>query len=111
MYPKHAEDFYGWAMANASLLKQGKYQEVDMESIIEELEDMGISNEHQLINCLSQLIFHLLKWEHQPDFRGRSWHGSIKEQRKRTKILIKKILALKVKSMMLLLTHMMSPFL
>jgi hypothetical protein len=30
MHPKHDEDFYGWAMANASLLKQGKYQEVDM---------------------------------------------------------------------------------
>ena len=30
MHPKYDEDFYGWAMANASLLKQGKYQEVDM---------------------------------------------------------------------------------
>jgi hypothetical protein len=38
VYPKHDEDFYGWAMANASLLKQGKMKEVDMEHIIEELE-------------------------------------------------------------------------
>jgi hypothetical protein len=97
MHPKHDEDFYGWAMANASLLKQGKYQEVDMEHIIEELEEMGGSNETQLINRLAQLIFHLLKWEYQPDFRGRSWHGSIKEQRKRTRILIKKNPSLKSK--------------
>ena len=97
MHPKHDEDFYGWAMANASLLKQGKYQEVDMDKIIEELEEMGGSNENQLINRLAQLIFHLLKWEYQPDFRGRSWHGSIKEQRKRTRILIKKNPSLKSK--------------
>lgn len=97
MYPKHAEDFYGWAMASASLLRQGKYQEVDMESVIEELEDMGISNEHQLINRLSQLIFHLLKWELQPDFRGRSWLGSINEQRYRLRRLLKKNPSLKPK--------------
>ena len=80
-YPKHDEDFYGWAMATAALLKQKNYQEADMDSIIEELEDMGISNKHAFKNRLAQLIFHLLKWQYQPDFRGRSWGGTIKEQR------------------------------
>jgi hypothetical protein len=36
-----------------------------------------------LVNRLAVLIAHLLKWEFQPDFRGRSWHGTIKEQRLR----------------------------
>lgn len=90
MYPKHDEDFYGWAMANASLLKQGKIGEADMEYIIEELEEMVSSNECQLINRLAILISHLLKWQLQPDFRGRSWSGTIKEQRHRIKRLIKK---------------------
>ena len=97
MLPKYEEDFYGWAMANAALLKQGKYQEADMDNIVEELEEMGGSNENQLINRLSQLIFHLLKWQFQPDFRGRSWLGTIEEQRKRTRILIKKNPSLKRK--------------
>ncbi len=34
-----------------------------MEHIIEELEEMGLSNENQLINRLSVLVAHLLKWK------------------------------------------------
>lgn len=89
MRPKYEDDFYGWAMTNALLLKQGKFSEADMENIIEEMESMGRSEKGQLINRLSVLIAHLLKWQFQPDFRGRSWHGTIKEQRKRVKILLK----------------------
>lgn len=97
MHPKYEEDFYGWAMKNASLLKQGKFNEADMENIIEEMESMGRSEKSQLINRFSILIAHLLKWQFQPDFRGRSWHGTIKEQRKRAKILLKENPSLKNK--------------
>lgn len=97
MRPKYEEDFYGWAMMNASLLKQGKFNEADMENIIEEMESMGRSEKSQLINRFSVLIAHLLKWQFQPDFRGRSWHGTIKEQRKRAKILLKENPSLKSK--------------
>ena len=89
MRPKYENDFYGWIMTNALLLKQGKFNEADMENIIEEMESMGRSEKSQLINRFSVLIAHLLKWQFQPDFRGRSWHGTIKEQRKRAKILLK----------------------
>jgi len=97
MIPKHDEDFYGWAMANAALLKQRKYQEADMDMIIEELEEMGGSNENQLINRLGVLIAHLLKWQFQPELRGRSWEGTIEEQRHKIKRLIKKNPSLKTK--------------
>lgn len=97
MYPKHEDDFYGWVMQNASLLKQGKFSEADMENIIEEMEAMGRSEKSQLVNRFSILIAHLLKWQFQPDFRGRSWHGTIKEQRKRAKILLKENPSLKSK--------------
>ena len=97
MIPKHDEDFYGWAVHTAQLLKDKKMNDVDFDSIIEELEEMGISNEHQLINRLSILIAHLLKWQYQPDFRGRSWSGTIKEQRNKINRLIKKNPSLKSK--------------
>ena len=97
MHPKYDEDFYGWAMKNASLLKQGKFSEADMENIIEEMEAMGRSEKSQLVNRFSVLIAHLLKWQLQPDFRGRSWHGTIKEQRRRAKILLKENPSLKNK--------------
>jgi len=97
MIPKHDEDFYGWAMANATLLKQGKYKEADMDMIIEELEEMGGSNENQLINRLGVLIAHLLKWQFQSELRGRSWEGTIEEQRHKIKRLVKKNPSLKTK--------------
>lgn len=97
MQPRYEEDFYGWAMANASLLKQGKIKEADMDHIIEELEEMGRSEKAQLINRLSVLIAHLLKWQFQPDFRGRSWSGTIEEQRHKIGRLIKENPSLKPK--------------
>ena len=97
MQSKYEEDFYNWAMTNASLLKQRKFNEADMENIIEEIEAMGRSEKNQLVNRFSILIAHLLKWQFQPDFRGRSWHGTIKEQRKRIKMLLKDNPSLKSK--------------
>lgn len=94
---KYENDFYGWAMQNIQLLKQGNYQEADIEHIIEELEEMGTSHENQLINRLAVLIAHLLKWQFQPDFRGRSWEGTIEEQRRKIDRIIKKNPSLKPK--------------
>src|SRR5476649_311653 len=81
MYPNHQKDVYGWTIHTVKLLRDKKMNEVDFDGIIEELEEMGISNKHAFKNRLAQLIFHLLKWQFQPDFRGRSWEGTIEEQR------------------------------
>lgn len=95
MYPSYEEDFYGWAVHTAQLLKDRKMSEVDLDNIIEEIEALGRSERHQLINRLAVLIFHLLKWQFQPDFRGRSWHGTIKEQRLRIKKIMEENPSLK----------------
>lgn len=89
MHPKHDEDFYGWAMAEANLLRQRRLGDLDFDNLIEELENMGASERRALVSRMAQLIFHLLKWQFQPDFRGRSWRASIKEQRKKTKGILK----------------------
>jgi hypothetical protein len=97
-HPKHDEDFYGWAINTASLLKQKKYHEVDMLTVIQELQEMGASNKHELKNRLAQLIFHLLKWQLQPDFREiskRSWQNSIMEQRYQIKDILEESPSLK----------------
>jgi hypothetical protein len=80
-YPKHDEDFYGWAMATANLLKTKQYSEVDMDSVIEELESMGISQKQALRIFLKELLLHLLKWQYQPALRSTSWKISIIKQR------------------------------
>ena len=85
MYPKYEEDFYGWAMANAQLLKERKVSEIDFDNLIEEIESMGRSNFDQLINRFAVLIAHLLKWQYQPNLKGHSWLYTIREQRSRIK--------------------------
>jgi hypothetical protein len=89
MYPKHDEDVYGWAVHTAELLRNNKMDELDFGNIIEEMEALGRSEKHELINRFSLVMSHLLKWQYQPTMRGHSWVYSIKEQRKQSKIHLK----------------------
>lgn len=75
------EDYYAWTQEMVEKLRQGKLAEVNMEALIEEIEEMGRSERHELRNRLSVLLAHLLKWQYQPERRGRSWTTTIKEQR------------------------------
>jgi hypothetical protein len=79
-------DYYAWALEQARKLRQG--EPVDAGNIAGELEDLGRSQRQQLVNRLAVLIAHLLKWEHQPALRSRSWTGTIREQQKRIQRLL-----------------------
>ncbi|KAA0574566.1 DUF29 domain-containing protein [Azospirillum sp. B21] len=74
-------DFYAWANEQAALLRAGKLSAADIEHIAEEIESMGRSEKRELVNRLSVLLLHLLKWQFQPDRRGRSWTSTIRVQR------------------------------
>jgi hypothetical protein len=67
------KDFYAWLMKNADLLRQHKFNEVDIEHVAEELESMGKSEKRELTSRLTVLLAHLLKWKFQPALRSRSW--------------------------------------
>ena len=86
MYPNHDKDVYGWAVHTAQLLKDKKMSEVDFDSIVEEMEALGRSEKHELINRLSLVLSHLLKWKFQPNMRGHSWVYTIREQREQAEI-------------------------
>ena len=83
------QDFYAWAMHNSELLREKKLSEIDIENIAEEIESMGKRERRNLINRLAILIAHLLKWQFQPDRRGKSWKCTIKEQRIKIRNLLK----------------------
>lgn len=80
-------DFYAWALHNAQLLREGKFSELDVEHLIEELEDMG-NNKQELASRFIILIAHLLKWAYQPSRRSSSWERSIDEQRSQIDLLL-----------------------
>jgi hypothetical protein len=68
---------------HAGLLRAGRLSEADIENIAEEIESMGRSEKRELVNRLTVLMIHLLKWQAQPAFRGNSWRLTIVEQRRR----------------------------
>lgn len=74
-------DFHAWTQEQAGFLKVGNWADVDFEHLIEEIESMGASERKELVNRLEVLLIHLLKWQFQPERRGRSWQLSIIEQR------------------------------
>lgn len=74
-------DFYAWANEQAALLRAGKLAAADIEHIAEEIESMGKTEKRELVNRLSVLLLHLLKWQYLPGRRGASWEATITVQR------------------------------
>lgn len=74
-------DFNSWIQEHISLLKAGRFNEIDNVHLIEELEDMAKKNKSELISHLVILIAHLLKWQYQPNYQSNSWRSTIDEQR------------------------------
>jgi hypothetical protein len=77
----HSADFFGWIMQQTELLRAGRLTEIDREHLAEEIEDMGRSLQRELVNRLTVLLLHLLKWQFQPGYQGNSWRYTIEEQR------------------------------
>ena len=77
------QDLYTWAQEQATLLRERRFDQIDLDHIVEEIEDMGRSERRALESRLETLLMHLLKWVYQPAYRGRSWRLTITEQRKR----------------------------
>lgn len=74
-------DFYSWSIEQARLLRAGRFEAVDRENVAEEIESLGREQFNKLESAFRVLLLHMLKWDHQPDLRARSWALSIKEQR------------------------------
>ncbi|MDJ0730546.1 MAG: DUF29 domain-containing protein [Crocosphaera sp.] len=77
------KDYCLWLEETVQLLREGKLTELDVNHLIEEIEDMGISQKNALESNLIVLLMHLLKWKYQSDKQSGSWRRSIREHRRR----------------------------
>lgn len=75
------EDFARWAFEQAAALREGYVTGLDIENIAEELETLGRGEFGTLRSALAVLVMHMLKWDHQPQRRSRSWANTIRVQR------------------------------
>ncbi|BBF93224.1 DUF29 domain-containing protein [Blastochloris tepida] len=79
---RYEDDTYSWAFEQAALLRAGRWSELDIGHLADEIEDVGKSEARELESALRLVLMHLLKWDHQPEKRTRSWTLSIAVHRK-----------------------------
>jgi hypothetical protein len=80
-FNQYEQDFYAWSLEQAELLRLGKWEALDIENLVDEILSLGKQQKQELRNRLGILIGHLLKWDYQPELRGKSWQATIREQR------------------------------
>lgn len=90
-------DIVAWANEQAALLRAGKFSELDIEHIADEVEDVGKSEQRELASRMVVLLGDLLKWHFQPERRGKSWQGTIREQRRATALHLEDVPSLNTK--------------
>jgi Domain of unknown function DUF29 len=74
-------DFYSWSQEQGRLVREGRWNEVDRENVAEEIESLGREQFNKLESAIRVILVHMLKWDHQPKKRSRSWAVSIATQR------------------------------
>ena len=77
------QDFYAWSRQQAALLRDGRFAELDLAHLIEEVDDLGGALKRSVRSRIGTIIEHLLKLEHSPpqDPRG-GWYDTIIAQRR-----------------------------
>jgi hypothetical protein len=88
-------DVIAWANRQAQLLRAGRFDELDIEHIAEEIEDVGKSEQRELASRLAVLLAHLIKWHHQPERRGKSRQHTIRNQRRGIELRLRRTPSLK----------------
>ena len=77
----HDLDETAWLEAMADLAREGRGDELDLPNLAEYLADMALRDRREVESRLVVLMAQLLKWEHQPERRSRSWRCTVIEQR------------------------------
>lgn len=78
----YAHDILAWANEQAAFLRAGQWDRLDIDHLADEIEDVGKSEQRELMSRVAVLLAHLLKWQVQPQFRGRSGQRTIRDQRR-----------------------------
>lgn len=86
--PGHEADLVLWFEKQAAHLRAKKFERLDLENLIEELEAMAGRDRRELHSRIEVLLMHLLKCAFQPESKSASWIGTIGEQRSQIEKLL-----------------------
>lgn len=87
---QYETDFVAWAAQQAELLKQGRFSELDVTNLMDEVEELGRSEKRALRSQLIRVIKHLLKLNYQSNafYYLNSWRSSVAEGRTQLKLIL-----------------------
>lgn len=69
MHQTYTADFNRWVSHTVQLLREHRWQDIDLKQLIEEVEDLGKCERRGVVSQLIRLLLHLLKWHYQPERR------------------------------------------
>ncbi len=95
MTTRYETDIVAWANEQASFIRNGQFDMLDLEHLAQEIEDVGKSEQRELASRMAVLLMHLLKWQFQPERHSASWQRTIKEQRRGIAIALRETPSLK----------------
>ena len=77
-------DFYVWAQNQAELLREQRFDELDLANLIEEVEDLAGAMRRSVRNRMITIMVHLLKLQYSPATDPRlGWRETVRTQRTR----------------------------
>jgi predicted DNA-binding ribbon-helix-helix protein len=77
----YEQDFFAWVEQTREILRLQQWDKLDLENLIEEIADLGKSQQRALQSALRLILLHLLKWKYQSERRSRSWEITITRER------------------------------
>ena len=77
----YEQDYGLWAEQMADLLAAGRFAELDIENLVDEVRDLSKRERDRLLSSVRLIVHHLLKWDYQPQRRSRSWQITIQRER------------------------------
>ena len=81
-------DETGWLEQMSAMAAERATASMDFPNLSEYLADMAKRDKRETLQRLVVLLVHLLKWQHQPKKRSRSWQLTIQEQREELQELL-----------------------
>ncbi|MGH6943949.1 MAG: DUF29 domain-containing protein [Geminicoccaceae bacterium] len=83
----YEKDFYIWAGRQAELLRARRFDDLDLENLIEEVEDLADAKRSAVLNNARVIMEHLLKLQHSPASDPRNkWRATVREHRSRIEV-------------------------
>jgi hypothetical protein len=87
----YKNDVIAWSIEQAEHLRQGRFNNLDIENVIDEIEDVQFFYKNEFEKELTELLIWLLKWKIQIHFTCDHWKSIINGQREIVGMTLKEI--------------------